>query len=498
MPDAPFTALLVRFAAELRTAGLAVGSGDVLVYCSALARLDPSDLVDLYWAGRSTLVSRRDDIARYDEVFRRFFLGTAVGSGDVLVYCSALARLDPSDLVDLYWAGRSTLVSRRDDIARYDEVFRRFFLGTEVPDEELSLMFRASVQAQGALAIPAVEPGDSGEQEEAVLGWMASDVEALKHKSFAACTPEELAALRRIMARIRLTPPRRRTRRTAPARSSGPRPDPRRTVRESLRMQGEPARLYWRRRKVRLRPLVLILDISGSMADYSRSLLQFAHSALRSTGPSAGRVEVFCFGTRLTRVTGAMECRRPDEALERAARAAFDWDGGTRIGDSLDAFVRGWARRGLCRGGIVVVCSDGLDRGDPEVLAKAMERLDRLCHRIVWLNPHKGDDRDFRPNTLGMMVAAPHIDLLLSGHDLASLVPPAGLAEPAQGRRPVFPAEHAGDDGGRAAHRPAAVRPRSGQPGKAGRPAARTQLSSQGLAPAGRCLTRSVPVGSVP
>src|SRR6185503_7662541 len=334
---------------------------------------------------------------------------------------NALARLDPSDLVDLYWAGRSTLVSRHDDIARYDEVFRRFFLGTEVPDEELSLMLRASAQAQGALAIPAVEPGESGEQDEAVLGWMASDVEALKHKSFAACTPEELAALRRIMARIQLTPPRRRTRRTAPARSSGPRPDPRRTVRESLRMQGEPARLYWRRRKVRLRPVVLILDISGSMADYSRSLLQFAHSALRSTGRSAGRVEVFCFGTRLTRVTGAMACRRPDEALERAARAAFDWDGGTRIGDSLDAFVRGWARRGLCRGGIVVICSDGLDRGDPAVLAAAMERLSRLCHRLVWLNPHKGDDRSFRPSTLGMMVAAPHIDLLLSGHDLASL-----------------------------------------------------------------------------
>jgi hypothetical protein len=112
-----------------------------------------------------------------------------------------------------------------------------------------------------------------------------------------------------------------------------------------------------------------------------------------------------------------MECRRPDEALERAARAAFDWDGGTRIGDSLDAFVRGWARRGLCRGGIVVVCSDGLDRGDPAVLAAAMERLSRLCHRLVWLNPHKGDDPHFRPSTLGMMIAAPHIDLLLSGHD---------------------------------------------------------------------------------
>ena len=138
-------------------------------------------------------------------------------------------------------------------------------------------------------------------------------------------------------------------------------------------MHGEPAELFFRQRKTRLRPLILILDVSGSMADYSRNLLQFAHSAKRS----AGRVEVFCFGTRLTRVTGAMEVRRPDEALERAARAAFDWAGGTRIGDSLDAFVRGWARRGLCRGGIVVVCSDGLDRGDPAVLAAAKDMLRR-------------------------------------------------------------------------------------------------------------------------
>jgi len=343
--------------------------------------------------------------------------GLAVGSGDVLLYCSALSRLDPADLVDLYWAGRTTLVNRHDDIAVYDQVFHRFFLAVDGPAEDpLMLMLRASAQAQGALAIPSTEPGESEREDDAVLGWMASDVEALKHKSFAACTPEELAALRRIMARIRLTPPRRRTRRTTAARA-GRRPDPRRTVRESMRTHGDPARLYWRRRKVRLRPLILILDVSGSMADYSRSLLQFAHSAARS----AGRVEVFCFGTRLTRVTGAMECRRPDQALERAARATFDWDGGTRIGDSLDAFVRDWGRRGLCRGGIVVICSDGLDRGDPAVLAAALERLSRLSHRLVWLNPHKGDDPGFRPSTLGMMIAAPHIDLLLSGHDLSSL-----------------------------------------------------------------------------
>ena len=184
-----------------------------------------------------------------------------------------------------------------------------------------------------------------------------------------------------------------------------------------MRMHGEPADLYFRQRKMRLRPLILILDVSGSMADYSRHLLQFAHSAKQATA----RVEVFCFGTRLTRITRALDHRRPDSALERAASVVVDWDGGTRIGQSLDTFVRRWGRGGLCRGGVVVICSDGLDRGDPGLLAEAMERLSRLCYRIVWLNPHKGDDPHFRPSTLGMMVAAPHIDLLLSGHDLASL-----------------------------------------------------------------------------
>jgi uncharacterized protein len=349
--------------------------------------------------------------------------GLAVGSGDILAYCSAMSSLDPSDLLDLYWAGRTTLVTRRESIPVYDEVFRRYFLGEADPVREmLRLRAQVTAEAEAVLEVPATQPPGAGPEKEAVLGLMASDAEALRHKSFAACTPEELAALRRIMARIRLTPPRRRTRRTRNARS-GPAPDLRRTVRESLRVHGEPAELYWRRRRVRLRPLILILDISGSMADYSRHLLQFAYSAKRS----AGRVEVFCFGTRLTRITRALDHRRADDALERAARAVFDWEGGTRIGASLDAFVRGWGRRGLCRGGIVVVCSDGLDRGDPDVLAAAMERLARLSHKIVWMNPHKGDDVDFRPSTLGMMVAAPHVDLMLSGHDLSSLAELAKL-----------------------------------------------------------------------
>jgi hypothetical protein len=345
--------------------------------------------------------------------------GLPVGSGDVLTYCAAMAPLDPTDLTDLYWAGRTTLVARRDSIPVYDRAFRRFFLdeGDDLP-EPLPLSIRATAQLQSVLQVPATEPGQEGrDEEEARLGLVASDSEVLRNKAFAACTPEELAVLRRIIARIRLQPPRRRTRRTTPARTGRGAPDLRRTVRETMRMHGEPSKLFWRQRRMRLRPLILILDVSGSMADYSRNLLQFAYSARRAST----RVEVFCFGTRLTRITKELQRRRADDALDRAAKTVFDWEGGTRIGESLDAFVRDWGRRGMCRGGIVVICSDGLDRGDPSVLSAAMERLTRLCHRVIWMNPHKGNNLDFAPSTLGMMVAAPHIDRVLSGHDLRSL-----------------------------------------------------------------------------
>jgi hypothetical protein len=345
--------------------------------------------------------------------------GVPVGSGDLLTFCGAAASLDPGDLLDIYWAGRTTLLTRRDQIPVYDRVFRAFFLDShdDLPEAVKLALERSDIESQAVIEVPATEPGQRGkDEEEARLGLMASDLEIWRHKAFAVCTEEELAALRRIMNRIRVVPPRRRSRRTLVA-PSGARPDLRRTVRTTMRMHGEPSELFWRRRRLKMRPLVLILDVSGSMADYSRNLLQFAYSTRRA----AARVEVFCFGTRLTRITRALERRRPDDALDEAAKLVFDWEGGTRIGESIDTFVRQWARKRMSRGSIVVICSDGLDRGDPAVLAGAMERLSRLSHKIVWMNPHKGDDRHFRPSTLGMMVAEPHIDLLLSGHDLASL-----------------------------------------------------------------------------
>ena len=343
--------------------------------------------------------------------------GLAIGSGDILTYCAAMAPLDPTDLLDLYWAGRTTMVVRREDLPVYDEVFKAFFLASDAPVQKmLKIKAQAAAEAEAAFEIPATEPSGKEQEEETLLGLMASNIETLKHRSFSECTDDELAAIRRIMARIKFTPPKRRTRRTRTA-NDGRRPDMRRTIRESMRTNGEMVDLYWRRRRVRLRPLILILDVSGSMSDYSRALLQFAYSAKRASQ----KVEVFCFGTRLTQVTKPLQTRKPDEALERAAKLVVDWEGGTRIGESIDKFVRKWGRRGMCRGGVVVICSDGLDRGDPELLSDSMERLSRLCHNIVWMNPHKGDNADYQPQTVGMMAAQPHIDVLLSGHDLSSL-----------------------------------------------------------------------------
>lgn len=343
--------------------------------------------------------------------------GVTVGSNDVQTYCRAMTTLDPTDLVDLYWAGRTSLVTKREDLPVFDEVFRQYFLAAGSPLEELlKIKAQASEEVEASFEVPATEPGEKEDDEEAEMGFQASGVETLKSRSFEECTREELEHLRRIMARIKLTPPKRRTRRTKTSRD-GRRPDMRRTIRQSLRTHGEMVDLYWRKRRVRLRPLIFILDISGSMADYSRALLQFAYSAKQVSQ----KVEVFCFGTRLSWITKDLQTRKIDEALKRAGKRVVDWEGGTRIGDSLDRFVRKWGRRGMCRGGVVVICSDGLDRGDPELLASAMERLSRLSHQIVWMNPHKRNNPNYQPTTLGMMVADPFIDVTLSGHDLRSL-----------------------------------------------------------------------------
>jgi len=345
--------------------------------------------------------------------------GLPIGTDDVLTFCAGVAELDVTDLMDVYWAGRASLVRRRDHVPLYNEVFQRFFFDNGVAgSEELKKTMRSSSNASATLEIPNTEEGLPGEvsPDEVKLGYVASVSEVYRYTAFADCTDDEIRQLRRLMSRMRVTPPKRRTHRMERSRKVAT-VDMRRMVREAMRALGEPRELTFKRRKEKLRPLVLILDVSGSMADYSRNLLQFAYSARRANA----KVDVFCFGTRLTRVTRSLDRRNPDEAMRIAGEAVLDWDGGTRIGDSLREFTREARRSRLGRGAIVVICSDGLDRGEPQALAESMESLSRIAHRVIWVNPHKGDVVEYVPATLGMIVADPFIDEVHSGHNLASL-----------------------------------------------------------------------------
>lgn len=319
--------------------------------------------------------------------------GLPVGTGRIASFCRAAALLSPEDL---YWAGRSTLVARREQIPVYDRVFCAFFgaaAATDVPPP------RGRVRVSG---------------EEAVEVALASPIELLRRKSFARCSAEELEQLGALMQRLRLAVPTRRSRRLLPARAGLP--DLRRTLRRSFRSGGEPLERRFRARRPRRRRLVLVLDVSGSMADYSRALLVFTHAALRADP----RWEAFCFGTRLTRVTKALAVSRPDEALRRAAAEVVDWNGGTRIGECLKLLLDEYGHRGLVRGAVVVLCSDGLEVGEPELLAEQMARLGRLAHRVIWLNPLKGDPA-YEPLARGMQAALPYVDVFAAGHNLASL-----------------------------------------------------------------------------
>ncbi len=333
-------------------------------------------------------------------------------------FVSGVALLDPGSLEDVYWAGRTTLAHGRKEIPIYDACFTMFFMGGSAPDQQSQPVTRSpAVEADTVFEVPSGElPEEGGDEEEARLGSAAAAVIVRRSKDFSECSEEELAAIRKMIAALRVTPPKRRSRRhrSSPA---GRRLDLRRMARETMRNHGEPGDLARLLRSERARRLVLILDVSGSMADYSRNLLQFAHSIKRGAGP----VEVFCFGTHLTRITNALRYRDPDEALRRAGEEVVDWAGGTQIGGSLDEFVRRFARRGIGRGAIIVICSDGLDRGDPALLDSALERLARLSYRIVWMNPMVRDQEEYVAGSLGMSVAMPYVDLLWSGHNLDSL-----------------------------------------------------------------------------
>ncbi len=334
--------------------------------------------------------------------------GMQVGPGRIVEFCRAARLLTP---FDLYWAGRTTLVGKADEIPTYDEVFVRFFGATpELQDEpEPPLMEQHSQETEEA---PGADDADEVEGEPELV--LASEIELLKEKSFSRCTDEELAQLAELMRRIRIAVPKRRTRRREAAKKG--KPDLRRTIRRSFRTGGEPVERHWQRRRTRRRRLILILDVSGSMAAFSRALLVFGHAALRADP----RWEAFCFGTRLTRLTQPLKTTDPDTALDRASADVFDWDGGTRIGESLKVFLDDYGHGGMARGSIILICSDGLEIGAPELLGDQMARLSRLAYRVIWLNPLK-EDPAYEPLARGMRAALPYIDLFASGHNMASL-----------------------------------------------------------------------------
>jgi len=328
----------------------------------------------------------------------------------------ALRGLDAIDLArseDVYWTLRQTLVSRYEDLDAFDRAFDAWFLRV-TGARPLRPVDRppppSSVRRKGGLPGPGPEV-DGGTTEAG--RW--SDEEVLRTRDFAAMTPDEFVRARQLIAEIALERPRRRTHRLQPDRG-GSALDIRGLVRASLATGGDPVVRSFRSRSFAPRKLVLILDVSGSMEAYSRALLVYLH-AVRGSGRG---VETFAFGTRLTHLTADLATRDPDAALAAAAKRVVDWSGGTRIGESLKAYNDEWGRRSLTRGAVVVILSDGCERGDVSLVGAQMARLARQAYAVVWVNPLKAHP-DYEPLAGGMQAAYAYVDRFVSGHDVASL-----------------------------------------------------------------------------
>ena len=349
--------------------------------------------------------------------------GVPVGVGDLLAAHRALAAVDAASREEAFYALRAALCASHADLAVFAEAFALAFAVPEEeredPLEQLGQIERAAMPRVG---IPAeretdVEAGATA----APAAW--SEEELLHERDFALYSDAERAVARRLLGRLARRAPQRISRRTRPTRRRRDVHDLRATVRLSLRHGGEFVERRYRTPARRPRRLVLVCDVSGSMAPYARMLLMY----LQASVAARARVEAFVFGTRLTRVTRELAGRDPDRALQRAADAVQDWSGGTRIGDAISELNRVHGRR-IGRGALVVILSDGWDRGDPELLAAEMARLRRCAHRVVWLNPLAADPR-YEPLTRGMQAALPHVDHLIPGNSLASLEALAALME---------------------------------------------------------------------
>jgi len=384
---------LMRFGRRLRAAGLPVGSGQIISLFDALdiAGLQRKD--DVYHAARAVMITRPEQIPLFDVEFARFW----------------------RDLVERLPAMIDSSPGPEEEAAGSPEHRRR---KKDEPGEGKGEAGSSSEKTM--LAIEGTDdPNDEAASEdfeappEDVLIFSSRD--ALRKKDFAQFSPDEIAEARRMMERMHWRLGKRRTRRRERA-LRGEFVDHRAMLRSALKQGGVPVELKWRRRKEKMRPLVLICDISGSMDRYSRLLLQFVHTL------EAGldSVEVFVFGTRLTRITRELRKRDVDGAITDVVNAVDDWSGGTRIGEAIKSFNYTWSRRVLRSNATVVLISDGWDRGDPVLLGTEMARLQRSCRRLIWLNPLMGAP-GYQPLTQGIRAALPYVDYFLPVHNLKSL-----------------------------------------------------------------------------
>jgi len=352
-----------------------------------------------------------DAAVAFGRLLRR--AGISAGTDRVVEFARALEELDPARREDVYWAGRVTLCSHREDLELYDKAFRAFWEGLEKPRFLRRPKVRSSFAPSDSVQ-PPKKTAEKNERGEEAVRLRFSPMEVLRRKDFAHYTLEEFTELHKLLSDLDLTGALRKSRRLEPALRG--RHDRRRTLRGALRTGGEPVRHHFRRKGSRPRRVVLLCDISGSMGPYSRALLRFMHAGVISGAP----LEAFVLGTRLTRVTRELATRDPDRALKNASQAVQDWSGGTRLGDTMKEFVDRWGQRGMARGSVVVILSDGWDRGDVEVLAEQMMRLSRLAYKIIWVNPLKAAP-GYQPLARGMAAALPYLDEFLSGHNFESL-----------------------------------------------------------------------------
>lgn len=331
--------------------------------------------------------------------------GLQVGTDRLVTLSEALQLIDLGSRDEVRAACRAVLIERQEDIATFDSLFDEFWTSRRATLAE-SIKGNDDSRPRGPDSAPESQAAPDSTLVDAPdsIGLMTwSDLERISTRDFSELTDSELALVRSALSRLAWNVDERRTRRWVAGRGS--RVDLRRAIARSLRTGGEITVFPRKRRRTRRRPVVLLCDVSGSMEQYTRTLLLFAHTLSRGTGD----VEAFLFATRLTRITQELRAPTPDAAMAAVSRAVKDWSGGTRIGDALRTFHQRWRRRTLHGSAVVILISDGWDRGDPHVLAEQIARLHRSCHRLVWLNPLIGTI-DYAPLTRGLQAALPFVD----------------------------------------------------------------------------------------